>query len=289
MAWRSVVIESPCKISAGGNYLIVRGDELKKIHLSEIYYLMIASPAVSITGVALCELNRNKVKVVFCDERRNPYGEFSPYYGSHNCSKKIRQQVAWDKSTISAVNTAILAKKIENQSALLKKLGFDERAAMLQEYLSEMEADDATNREVLAAKVYFNALFGMGFIRDENNAVNGALNYGYTVLLSCVNREVAANGCLTQLGVNHCNEFNEFNLSCDLMEPFRVVVDEYVYMHKERNLDTEYKHELVNLLNKRVRMERECDLHDAVAASVKSAIESLNNGTSEYLRLYDFQ
>ena len=31
MAWRSVVIESPCKISAGGNYLIVRGDELKKI------------------------------------------------------------------------------------------------------------------------------------------------------------------------------------------------------------------------------------------------------------------
>ena len=73
------------------------------------------------------------------------------------------------------------------------------------------------------------------------------------------------------------------------MEPFRVVVDEYVYMHKERNLDTEYKHELVNLLNKRVRMERECDLHDAVAASVKSAIEALNNGTSEYLRLYDFQ
>ena len=50
MAWRSVVIESPCKISAGGNYLIVRGEELKKIHLSEIYYLMIASHAVSITG-----------------------------------------------------------------------------------------------------------------------------------------------------------------------------------------------------------------------------------------------
>lgn len=289
MAWRSVIIESPCKISAGGNYLIIRGDELKKIHLSEIYYLMIASPAVSITGIALCELNRYKVKVVFCDERHNPYGEFAPYYGSHNCSKKIRQQVAWKKEAISAVNTAILAKKIQNQAALLKKYGFKERAGMLEEYLCELEADDATNREGLAAKVYFNALFGMGFIRDENNAVNAALNYGYAILLSCVNREVAANGCLTQLGVNHCNEFNEFNLSCDLMEPFRVTVDEYVYMNKGRELDKDYKHELVNLLNKRVRMQRECDLHDAIAVSVKSTIEALNNGTSEDLRLYDFE
>ena len=101
MAWRSVVIESPCKISAGGNYLIVRGDELKKIHLSEIYYLMIASPAVSITGVALCELNRNKAKVAFCYERRNPYAEFSPYSGTHTCPKKLRQQVACAKNTIA--------------------------------------------------------------------------------------------------------------------------------------------------------------------------------------------
>ena len=289
MAWRSVVIESPCKISAGGNYLIVRGEELKKIHLSEIYYLMIASPAVSITGVALCELSRNKVKVIFCDEKHDPYGEFSPYYGSHNCSKKIRQQAAWSKNAMSAVNTALLAKKIENQASLLKKCGFAERAEQLYDYLAEMELDDATNREGLAAKVYFNTLFGMGFIRDENTAVNAALNYGYKVLLSCVNREVAANGCLTQLGINHCNEFNEFNFSCDLMEPFRVVVDECVYLNKGRELDKEYKHELVNLLNKRVRLDRECDLHDAVGVCVKSAIEALNGNTGEKLRLYNFE
>lgn len=289
MAWRSVIIESPCKISAGGNYLIVRGEELKKIHLSEIYYLMIASPAVSITGVALCELCRNKVKVIFCDEKHDPYGEFSPYYGSHNCSKKIRQQATWSKNAMSAVNTALLAKKIENQASLLKKCGFAERAEQLYDYLAEMELDDATNREGLAAKVYFNTLFGMGFIRDENTAVNAALNYGYKVLLSCVNREVAANGCLTQLGINHCNEFNEFNFSCDLMEPFRVVVDECVYLNKGRELDKEYKHELVNLLNKRVRLERECDLHDAVGVCVKSAIEALNDSTGEKLRLYNFE
>lgn len=88
MGWRGVIIESPCKISVGANYLIIRGEEVKKIHLSEIYYLMIASPAVSITGFALCELNRNKIKVVFCDERHDPYAELAPYYGSHNCAKK---------------------------------------------------------------------------------------------------------------------------------------------------------------------------------------------------------
>ena len=288
MGWRGVVVESPCKISAGGNYLIIRGDEVKKIHLSEIYYLMIASPAVSLTGMALCELNRNKIKVVFCDERRTPYGELAPYYGSHNCAKKVRQQAEWKKDVMQAVNTAVIAKKIENQARLLKKCGFEERAAMLDGYLAELELDDVTNREGLAAKVYFNSLFGMGFVRDENNNVNAALNYGYAVLLSCVNREVVVNGCITQLGINHCNEFNEFNLSCDLMEPFRVVVDEYVYHNRQRQLDKDYKHELTALLNKRVRAGCECDFHDAVGAVVKSVLDALNCGSTAKMKLFDF-
>ena len=288
MGWRGVIIESPCKISAGANYLIIRGDEVKKIHLSEIYYLMIASPAVSITGFALCELNRNKIKVVFCDERHDPYGELAPYYGSHNCAKRVRHQAQWNKEIASSINTIILGKKIENQAKLLEKYGFSDRADILKSYLQEVEAGDCTNREGLAAKVYFNTLFGMGFIRDENNSINAALNYGYAVLLSCVNREVVVNGCITQLGINHCNEFNEFNLSCDLMEPFRIIIDEFVFNNKQRAFDKDYKHELVCLLNKRVRIEREYDLHEAIGVVIKSVIEALDRGNSENLKLYDF-
>ena len=269
-----MIVASPCKISVGGNYLILRSDEVKKIHLSEVYYLMIACPAVNITGVALCELNRQKIKVVFCDEKRNPYGELIGYYGCFNCSKKLK---------------TIIAQKITNQALLLRKCGFDERAEMLEDYVAEIELDDAGNREGHAAKVYFNTLFGKDFSREKDCAVNAALNYGYSVMLSDINRAVVACGRSTQIGINHCNEFNEFNLSCDLIEPFRVIVDEYVFEQGNREFGKDYKFDLVGLLNKRVRLDREYSLHDAIGVYVKNVTDSLDRGRSDTLLLYKFE
>lgn len=51
---------------------------------------------------------------------------------------------------------------------------------MLNEYIGKVELADASNREGHAAKVYFNALFGMDFTRSADIPVNAALNYGYT-------------------------------------------------------------------------------------------------------------
>ena len=96
---------------------------------------------------------------------------------------------------------------------------------MLNGYIKEIKFNDATNREGHAAKVYFNALFGMNFNRNADNAINAALNYGYSIILSAVNREVVSNGYLTQLGLFHDNMFNQFNLSCDIMEPLRILID----------------------------------------------------------------
>lgn len=289
MGWRGVIVDSPCKISVGGNYLILRSDEIKKIHLSEIYYLMIACPAVNITGVALCELSRQKIKIVFCDEKRNPYGELTNYYGSFNCSKQIRKQIAWDKATSSAVNTAIICRKILNQAALLRKYGFCARAEILAGYADEVELDDVGNREGHAAKVYFNTLFGMDFNRDMDCHINSALNYGYSVMLSEINRAVVVCGRLTQIGINHRNEFNEFNFSCDLIEPWRVIVDEFVFSQGDRVFGREYKFDLVGLLNKRVRLDREYTVHDAVNVYVKNVTDCLDAGRSDRLMLYEFQ
>ncbi len=289
MGWRGVIVDSPCKISVGGNYLILRSDEVRKIHLSEVYYLMIACPAVNITGMALCELNRQKIKVVFCDEKRNPYGELTGYYGCCNCSKKLKMQAAWNSDTASAVNTAIIAQKIENQALLLRKYGFDDRAEMLEEYVAEIELDDVGNREGHAAKVYFNTLFGKEFNRDKDCFVNAALNYGYSIVLSDINRAVVACGRSTQIGINHRNEFNEFNFSCDLIEPLRVIVDEYVFNQGAREFDKDYKFALVGLLNKRVKLDREYSLHDAIGVYVKNVTDSLDKSRSDTLLLYKFE
>ncbi|RKF93065.1 CRISPR-associated endonuclease Cas1 [Listeria monocytogenes CFSAN002350] len=42
-------------------------------------------------------------------------------------------------------------------------------------------------------------------------------------------------GCMTQFGLKHANQFNDFNLASDLMEPFRPLVDQIVY--EKRNED----------------------------------------------------
>lgn len=288
MGWRCVVIDSPCKLSVSNNYLIVRNDDVRKIHLSEVYCLMIACPAVNITGIALYELTRNKIKVVFCDEKRDPYGELIGYYGSHNCAKQLRKQLGWSGAAMGFVGTEIVTQKIRNQAAVLRKYGFDERASMLDGYAAEVVRGDTANREGHAAKVYFNTLFGMSFTREKDCDVNSALNYGYAVLLSCINREVVACGRLTQLGLTHRNEFNEFNLSCDLIEPFHVLVDEDVFLNRDKPFGKERKFELVGLLNKRVVYGKEFCLNDAIGSYVRNVFDCLDSDGQNGLALYEF-
>lgn len=111
-------------------------------------------------------------------------------------------------------------RKDSKQADTLDQYGKSE-AKLLRKYIEEIEYGDATNREGHAAKVYFNALFGMDFTRTEENSINAALNYGYGILLSAFNREIVMNGYITQIGLFHNNMFNQFNLGSDLMEPFR--------------------------------------------------------------------
>ena len=79
--------------------LIASDGNEKTLHISEIGTLIIENTAVNLTAYLLCELSRYKVKVIFCDHQRNPYGEIIPYYGSHNASKQMSKQSQWSQST----------------------------------------------------------------------------------------------------------------------------------------------------------------------------------------------
>ena len=123
------------------------------------------------------------------------------------------------------------------------------------DYLEQLQWNDSTNREGHAAKVYFNVLFGMEFTRTLDCPINAALNYGYSLILSAVNREISAAGYLNQLGIAHENTFNPFNLGCDFMEPLRPLVDSAVIDLCPEKLEREEKLALVNLLNWEVRFD----------------------------------
>lgn len=288
MSWRTVIVRSHNKLSYKNNYMIIKGTQLNMVHLSEISTLIIDSTMVTISTALMCELVKNKVNIIICDEKHNPMAEFNAYYGAYNTSKKIRQQIGWDDYFKKLVWTKVIQQKIINQANVLHKAGFSE-AEQLYCYADEIAWFDETNREGHAAKVYFNRLFGKGFSRDSVCDVNAALDYGYAILLSMFNREIILNGYLTQLGIKHINEFNQFNLSSDIMEPFRPVIDWYVYCNRDKIFNQEYKYALIDLLNLKVLMDnREQYLTNAIKIYVNYLFKAIEKKSLKELRLFQY-
>lgn len=286
MSWRIVVISHRAKLDYRMEFMIVRGEETVKIHLSEISTLIIESTEVSLTAALLSELTKKKVKVIFCDEKRNPSSELVSYYGSHDTSSKVRQQIQWKDDIKGSVWTEIVTEKIRKQHELLISLDKHE-AEMLMNYIGEIEYYDATNREGHAAKVYFNALFGKEFSRTLEIPINAALNYGYSLFLSAVNREIVKSGYITQLGLFHDNIFNQFNLGSDLMEPFRPLVDKKVFYMNPSKFEHEEKMELVNLLNESVYIDgKEQYVNNAIGIYCRSVFDAINDADVSLIRFY---
>ena len=161
---------------------------------------------------------------------------------------------------------------------------------MLNRYIEEIELGDVTNREGHAAKVYFNALFGMGFTRSFECPINAALNYGYSLILSVCNREVAASGYLNQIGIHHDNVFNAFNLGCDLMEPLRPLVDSLVVEKRYEEFGTEQKHEMIELLNREVMVdESRQTVLNGIKLYVRSVFAALNDEDTSLIRYCKYE
>ena len=289
MSWRTVVVSSSAKLDYQLGYLVVRKDVTVKVHISEISILIIESTAVSLTAALLNELMKKKIKVIFCDEKRNPSSELLPYYGSHDTSAKIREQIKWSEQEKTVIWTEIVTEKIRKQADTLDQYGKSE-AELLRKYIEEIEYGDATNREGHAAKVYFNALFGMDFTRTEENSINAALNYGYGILLSAFNREIVMNGYITQIGLFHNNMFNQFNLGSDLMEPFRSIVDQQVKNMMPQKFESEEKRTILEILQNEVLIAgRKEYVSNAIKIYCKSIFDALSSNDISLIKFYQYE
>ena len=286
MSWRTIIVSNTAKLDYQLGFMVVRGEETVKVHINEIEMLIVESTAVSFTAYLMNELIKNKVKVIFCDEKRNPSSELLPYYGSHDTSAKIRHQMEWTKENKAAIWTEIVTEKIRKQAELLQERHKSE-ADLLYQYIKEMAFGDETNREGHAAKVYFKALFGKDFSRTEDCPLNAALNYGYSIILSLFTREVVANGYITQVGLFHDNMFNQFNLACDLMEPYRPIIDRFVLELKPSQFEKEEKHQMITVLNKEVIIDgRKELLGKSVKIYTRSVFDALNDQDVSLIKFY---
>ena len=290
MGWRTVVVSKSSKLDLKLGYMVVRdSEETIRVHISEISVLIIENTASSITSALLNELTKQKIKVIFCDEKRNPSSELVSFYGCHDTSMKIRSQMEWLPIYKQTVWTAIVREKIKNQRDNLLYFSLPEYQ-LLNKYLEELEFNDETNREGHAAKVYFNAFFGKNFSRSDECAINAMLDYGYSIILSCVNREIVSNGYITQIGLFHDNMFNQFNLGCDIMEPFRTIVDRKVKEIIPEKFEKEEKSIVLRLLSDEFIIDgKRQTLLNAIKIYVKSVICAIESGDTADIKFYKYE
>lgn len=291
MSWRVVVISSRSKLELKLGYLVVRGvDGTKRIHLKEIGVLIIENTGISLTASLLEALWENKINVIFCDSRHLPSAQLLSLHGSHNSASRVLTQVSWSDEMKAKVWAYVIKAKIAKQAECLKLHDSDGYERLLS-YIDNVKDGDISNREGHAAKVYFNALFGHDFFRDVDNKLNSALDYGYSIILAAVAREIVANGCITQIGIFHHNVFNSYNLASDLMEPFRPLVDMTVasFSIGEISISKEERLALINILNNSIFIDGcKISVMNGIKIYVASVLNALDNGDLTLIKMYDY-
>lgn len=248
MAFRIIKINSRCKLETQLNYLVCRAEKETRVLLDDISILIIENQQVCITNALISELVAHKIKVIFCDSRHNPQSELVPQHGAHNTYERLKLQMDWGQSIKDLVWMIIIRQKIHNQALLVGSTEDKRTYDMLMGFKSDVQIGDSTNREGLAAKAYFASLFGSNFDRRNDNLdTNMFLNYGYSMILSSLNREISAAGYHVSLGIHHIGVENPFNFGCDMMEPFRPFVDRTVLRNKLTKND--FKTQMIDVLN----------------------------------------
>ncbi|MCR4661802.1 MAG: type II CRISPR-associated endonuclease Cas1 [Clostridia bacterium] len=289
MAFRTILIESRCKLEYSLNYMICRkGNEETRILIDEIRTIVIDSTQVSITSSLISECLQNKIKIIFCDSKHNPIGEIIPYQNNYYSYRKIKEQLNFPEKYKNDLWDLIVKEKIVNQARNLEYKKHTDSFELLKSYLLNISDGDETNREGHAAKVYFNSLFGNDFSREQDNNVNKYLNYGYSLLLSCINREIKSLGYLTELGIHHIGESNPFNLSCDFIEPLRPLVD-YTIISEELSEDN-WKEKILDIINSTVEYNsKEFILSNAIHLYVEDLFNYLKTGNKEKIRFIKYE
>ena len=244
-----------------------------KYSIKNIESIVLDNMNSEITGRLLAKLGEENVPLIATDKKHLPIGMYYSYSKHCRSSKILLAQIEHMNKNATLWKKIIVA-KIMNQAKTLELLGFSENVVFeIRKLASEVEDGDATNRESFAAKVYFNTLMNTTFSRGNDEILlNGALDYGYAIIRSSITKYAIAYGLNLQLGIHHRNEYNDYNLADDLIEPFRAIIDLYIYklMEGEEFFSKNHRYDIIDILTKKISYDgRSLDFGDALNEFVR--------------------
>lgn len=282
--WRTVFVQTHTAIGMTEGCLCLRQEgDVGRIPLEQIRSVVIEAQEVSISAAALRGMTEHGISLIICDAKHNPQSELVPLHGHTSGAGNLMKQTAWTQSRKDALWEEIVRQKLFGQMGVLEALR-PGSSSPLTEMLEKLAPGDSGNCEATGAEIYFRSLFGKRFSRRTEDPVNAALNYGYAILLSTVNKAVSCYGYKSELGVHHCSQVNPFNLACDLMEPFRPLIDSVVLSMEldEDGLTAADRKTLLTWVSESVSLGGyHYSAHDAIGLFVKDCIDYMNGDTDK--------
>ncbi len=283
MSWRILYIEESEELT-----LYLDNVKVKRLlneftfPLSDIVLILIDNykTVLSVKLITMCA-NMN-IPIVLCGDNHHPISIVHPLTGHYAGSKILAEQINWSEEQKMIIWREIIQRKIAKQLFVLKCFSTIEAPQrIIQEYIGHVEMGDVTNREGLAAKVYFRALFGAEFSRNEECVINACLNYGYSIFRAIISKVIVAKGLCPQIGIFHRGAENAFNLSDDILELFRPIVDKVVYenFRNEKIFIREHRITLLKMLDHKIFFEKQhLTIHQVIEKTVDDLISYFRKG-----------
>lgn len=274
MGYRVIFLTNPARLYVKNQQLVIDNGDVFKVPLEDIECIAIDSMQITMNSYLLSRLSEYAITLYVTDKTHHPCGTFLPLLRHSRHLSVLKNQLEMTLPNKKKLWKQIVCQKTENQATVLKLCGIDEWKS-IDVLKSMVKSGDPDNMEAVAASKYFKLLFGKNYTRTQDNFINPKLNYGYSILRSTISKYLVVYGYEPSLGIFHKSNLNSFNLSDDIIEPFRPIVDLYVKKFAlEDEIDTHTKASLANLLN--------CDLIIdnklfACAKAIELTIKSLSS------------
>ncbi len=277
MGYRIVEITKPSECHVTNGQLVVEQEEgTVQIPVEDIEVVLCIGAKIRFSTMGLGELSKAGVIVLGFGKKHEPETIIEPYFPNQRHSALLKLQINLSDDFKNQLWNKIIRQKIDNSSRNLAVLGLD-GVMEIEKFCSLVHDGDKENIEAQAAVAYFQ-FYHKGLNRRNKDPVNSALNYGYTIVRSYIIKALISTGFHCALGINHHNEYNNFNLADDLIEPWRAIVDQLAYgiigndfnlsMKQRRNL-TGILHRPCKIDNKMMKISNGIDL---MVGSFKTAV-----------------
>ncbi len=233
MIKRTLFFGNPAYLSTKNEQLVVSFPEEEKedktVPIEDVGMLVLENPQITLTNGLITKLIQNKTAVVNCDKQHLPCSLLQPLVGHTEQTERFANQLNSSLPLKKNLWQQTVSAKISNQANHLFRRGKNHKK--LARWAIEVKSGDNENHEAIAAAHYWQNLFDIeGFSRYRTGIPpNNLLNYGYAILRAVTARALISSGMLPGVGIFHHNKYNAFALADDIMEPYRIFVDDMVY------------------------------------------------------------